>query len=39
LFLLIAGGLMAALSLLSALNFLVREKDMAEPATPQVGGV
>jgi MFS family permease len=39
LFLLLAGGLMTALSLLSALNFLAREKDMAEPATPQAGGV
>jgi MFS family permease len=32
LFLIIVGGLMAALSLLGALNFLVREKDMAEPS-------
>ena len=32
-FLLVTGGLAAALSLLAALNFLVREKDMSEPAT------
>ncbi len=38
-FLLVTGGLAAALSLLAALNFLGREKDMAEPATQQAGGV
>jgi hypothetical protein len=32
-FLLVTGGLAAVLSLLAALNFLVREKDMSEPAT------
>ena len=32
-FLLVTGALAAALSLLAALNFLVREKDMSEPAT------
>jgi len=38
-FLLVTGGLAAALSLLGALNFLGREKDMAEPATQQAGCV
>jgi len=32
-FLFITGALAAALSLLAALHFLVREKDMSEPAT------
>jgi hypothetical protein len=32
-FLLVTGRLAVALSLLAALNFLVREKDMSEPAT------
>ena len=38
-FLLVTGGLVAALSQLGALNFLGREKDMAEPATQQAEGV
>jgi hypothetical protein len=39
LFLLLTGGLMTALSLLGALNFLVHEQDMAEPAAQQDEGV
>ncbi len=38
-FLLVTGALAAALSLLAALNFLVREKDMSEPATQQADDV
>jgi MFS family permease len=38
LFLLLAGALMTALSLLAALNFLLHEKDMAEPAAQQAEG-
>ena len=38
LFLLFAGALMTAISLLAALNFLVHEKDMKEPVPQQAEG-